>query len=191
MSAEPIVGTHVARRSLRPTTAATAGRLGLRGPSETAAAGSRRVVLVVDDEPMLGALLAMALDSQGWQTVVATAAEPAEDLARELEVDLLVTDVHMPGRSGFDLATSLRSRRADLPVLLVSGAADAAALALPQPFAFLEKPFSLRSLFGAIGLLVPTERPGAGGRAPGAGVRLSGRAARPGRDRRPRPIPGS
>jgi CheY-like chemotaxis protein len=115
----------------------------------------RPLALVVDDEPLLGALTAHALGSQGWRTVVVVAADLAADIASELELDLLVTDLHMPGMSGLDLATRLRAGKADLPVVLVSGSPEAATLELPPPFAFLAKPFSVQSLFGTIGALVP------------------------------------
>jgi CheY-like chemotaxis protein len=119
---------------------------------------ARPMALVVDDEPMLAALTAQALASRGWRTVVATAAQHAADLAGELEFDLLVTDLHMPGMSGVDLASSLRARRADLPIVLVSASPEAAELELSQPFAFLVKPFSLASLFGTIGALLAPAR---------------------------------
>jgi FixJ family two-component response regulator len=59
----------------------------------------------------------------------------------------------MPGMSGLDLATHLRKRHADLPVVLMSGWAEARALELAQPFVFLRKPFPLQGLFGAIGAM--------------------------------------
>ena len=120
-------------------------------PGTPAFTGSQLVALVVDDEPMIGELMAMALGSQGWRTVVATAAEEAAALVRDHAIDLLVTDLQMPGMSGLDLATRLRERHADLPVVLMSGWAEATALELAQPFVFLRKPFPLQGLFGAIG----------------------------------------
>ena len=120
-------------------------------PGTPAVNGSQLVALVVDDEPMVGELMAMALGSQGWRTVVATAAEEAAALARDQAIDLLVTDLQMPGMSGIDLATHLRKRHADLPVVLMSGWAGATALELAQPFVFLRKPFPLQGLLGAIG----------------------------------------
>lgn len=95
--------------------------------------------------------MAMARGSQGWRTVVATAAEEAAALARDQAIDLLVTDLQMPGMSGPELATHLRERHADLPVVLMSGWAEATALELAQPFVFLRKPFRLQGLLEAIG----------------------------------------
>jgi CheY-like chemotaxis protein len=128
----------------------------LPGPRRTPLAGlddsdgAGRFALVVDDEPDVGAMMAFALDSQGWHTVVATAPEDAAALAHHVDFDLLVTDFHMPGMSGLDLALRLRERRAGLPVLLMSGSAEAATLELAPPYAFLEKPFPLHGFFGTV-----------------------------------------
>lgn len=117
------------------------------------AEASQRVALVVDDERMVGEVMAMFLRSQGWRTVVTAAPEDAAALARNLVLNLLVTDLRMPGMSGLDLASSLREQRATLPVLLTSGWADAATLELAQPFVFLPKPFGLDALLKAIASL--------------------------------------
>jgi CheY-like chemotaxis protein len=115
--------------------------------------GSGLVALVVDDEPKVGELMAVALGSQGWRTVVATAAEEATALARDHAIDLLVTDLQMPGMSGLDLATLLRERHANLPVVLMSGWPEATTFELAQPFVFLRKPFRLQGIFEAIASL--------------------------------------
>lgn len=139
-----------------------------------AGAGSQPVALVVDDEPGLGELMAMALGSQGWRTVVAAGPGEAAALASGHSIDLLVTDLQMPDMSGLDLARLLRERHADLPVVLMSGWREATALELAQPFVFLRKPFRLDKLFVAIGSLFADplpSMPGQGaspGRATGA-----------------------
>ena len=127
-------------------------------PGSPAVDGYRPIALVVDDEPMVGELMAMALGTQGWRTLVARAAEEAAAHARNHAIDLLVTDLHLPGMSGLDLATHLRERRADLPVVLVSGWSEAAALELAQPFAFLRKPVPLREALRAIAAMTPSHR---------------------------------
>ncbi|HEY5629441.1 MAG TPA: response regulator [Candidatus Limnocylindrales bacterium] len=117
-----------------------------------AAAGvpRQRLALVVDDEATVGVLVARMLDALGWHPIVTTAPEDAEALAREVDVDLLVTDFDMPGMTGIDLATSLRRQRASLPVVLVSGRAEAAAVRLDPPFAFAPKPFHIGSIRDAL-----------------------------------------
>jgi len=158
MGADPILDRTRMPPSLDTAVVPAFAPASAAGPVASIPNGGQRTVLIVDDEPAHGTLLAMALHTQGWRTVVATAADHAADIARDLHVDLLVTDFRMPGMSGLELAASLRARRAKLPVLLVSGSPDAEELAFPQPFAFLAKPFSLRTLFGTIGVLAPAER---------------------------------
>ena len=115
--------------------------------------------------------MAIALGSQGWRTVVATAAEEAATLARDHAIDLLVTDLQMPGMSGLDLARRLRERHVDLPVVLMPGWSGATTLESAQPFVFLYKPFRLQGLLEAIGSLL-ADHPNASRcrRIPGVGL---------------------
>jgi two-component system phosphate regulon response regulator OmpR len=83
------------------------------------------LVLVVDDDARLRALLSRYLSEQGFRVSTADSAEQARERLRFLEPDLLVLDVMMPGESGLDLTESLRRQsaeqgRADLPVLLLT-----------------------------------------------------------------------
>jgi DNA-binding response OmpR family regulator len=113
----------------------------------------RRIALIVDDDVELAAMTAMAIGSQGWHTIVASAPVDAASIARDLPIDLLVTDLNMPGMSGMKLAARVRERRADLPVVLVSGWPQAAVMTFEPPFTFIAKPFRLGALFTAINAL--------------------------------------
>lgn len=103
-------------------------------------------VLVVDDEPTLRAVMRRALLRDGYEVLV------AEDGARALKlmadhpgpVDLLLTDVIMPGLSGLELARRLGGQRPGLAVLYVSGFTFEAAVPptdLEHGVAYLAKPF--------------------------------------------------
>jgi CheY-like chemotaxis protein len=87
----------------------------------------RATVLVVDDERMVGAFLEELL--QGWGLEVVLHHDPLQAQAwledEAHAVDLLITDQTMPQRSGLELARHVRRRRPQLPVLLVSGNAQA------------------------------------------------------------------
>ncbi|MBC4018933.1 ATP-binding protein [Siccirubricoccus deserti] len=121
------------------------------GAPETPAApgGSDRRVLVVDDEPMVRATLAAELSARGWHVI--EAAGPVAALMR-LEasdrLDLLVTDLAMPGMNGLALLHEARQRRPGLPAVLLTGyLEDDTAPALCKaaaggPFALLRKPVS-------------------------------------------------
>jgi two-component system NtrC family response regulator len=111
---------------------------------------SRPIALIVDDDVEITDMTAMALGSQGWLTIPANTPLEAASIARDLPIDLLVTDLDMPGMSGIELAALVRAQRVDLPVVLVTGWPEAASLVIEPPFAYLRKPFRLHALFAAV-----------------------------------------
>jgi signal transduction histidine kinase/ActR/RegA family two-component response regulator len=94
-------------------------------PVGTRLASARRVqaarILVVDDEPKLAQLLQSFLELQGHRASTVTGGAEALALLGRESFDLLLTDLGMPGMSGWDLAREARRRQPDLPVILVSG----------------------------------------------------------------------
>jgi two-component system cell cycle sensor histidine kinase/response regulator CckA len=116
-------------------------------PERSRAAGER--VMVVEDEPSIRRLVDTCLRGDGYQVLTAADADEAERKMRALldrgeRLDLLFTDVVMPGRSGPILAEDLRRLQPDLPVLFASGYTDdevlrrgmqeGTARLLPKPF---------------------------------------------------------
>jgi PAS domain S-box-containing protein len=100
----------------------------------------RGTALLVDDEELVRMSTADMLIELGFNVVEAGSAEDACRVVNAgTSPDLLVTDHLMPGMSGADLAHELRVRRPDLPVLIVSGYAEADGLAPDLPR--LTKPF--------------------------------------------------
>ncbi len=85
--------------------------------------GGGALVLVVEDEEGVRQVVARTLDYLGYQVVEAASGEDALDLPSDIlaRLDLLVTDVIMPGMRGDELAERLRQIRADLPILFMSG----------------------------------------------------------------------
>lgn len=83
----------------------------------------RRRVLVVEDEEMLLNAVAMEFEDAGYEVLCAGTAEAACDLLRdETRIDLLFTDIRLPGRlDGWDLAEHARTLQPDLPVIYVTG----------------------------------------------------------------------
>lgn len=79
-------------------------------------------VLVVDDDGRLLSLLSRYLAEQGFRVTTASQANEAREQMRNIDPDLLVLDVSMPGESGLDLTASLRAshRRPDVPILLLT-----------------------------------------------------------------------
>lgn len=117
-------------------------------------------VLVVDDDVTSRAAMRRILEHEGYTVLVA---EHAEDALRLLErthvpVDLMVTDVQMPGMNGDLLAARVRQACPDLPVIFVSGEPRYEALptALGGAARFLPKPFLPIELLEAVeGVLEP------------------------------------
>ena len=100
-------------------------------------------ILIVDDEEEVREILAETLEDFGY--VVATAASGEEALPALLgdhEIELVITDVRMPGMSGLELAEEIRRQRPEVKVVLISG------YFLPQavPQRFLKKPFHMKDL---------------------------------------------
>ena len=112
--------------------------------------GSERVLLV-EDEPPVREIVRRALSGAGYEVVMARDAQEALDLgeARLGEIDLLLTDMILPGMSGRELVSALRTRRPELRVIIMSGYTGEtypALESLPAGVGFLEKPFSLVDL---------------------------------------------
>jgi len=111
----------------------------------------RETILLVEDEATLRELVRACLQQAGYTVLVAEDGYEAMEIASKHsgEIDLLLTDVVMPGLSGLEVARRLREQRPQTKVLYVSGYLDAASLAqesLGGDAAFLEKPFRLQVL---------------------------------------------
>ncbi len=122
-----------------------------RDPGVAPKATGTETVLLVEDEDAVRAFERRALTGAGYQVVEACQGADAVTLfdAHADEIDVLVTDIVMPGMSGRELADALRARVPDLPVLYVSGYTDDAVLrhgVLAAEASFLEKPFSAAAL---------------------------------------------
>ena len=118
--------------------------------SEAAAPLRSARILVVDDSAEVRRLIARTLAADGH--AVLEAASPAQALARgRPAIDLLVTDVVMPGMRGPELAAMLRRGRPGLPVLYVTGyASDAFDVSGDARAWVLWKPFKMRDLRRAV-----------------------------------------
>lgn len=91
-----------------------------------AAPGSGRHLLIVDDDDRIRELLKEFLAREGYRVTGAAHAGAARRLVELIEFDLIVLDVMMPGESGFDLTTWIRSQAAlsKTPVLLLTARGD-------------------------------------------------------------------
>ncbi|MGA9890767.1 MAG: response regulator [Xanthobacteraceae bacterium] len=101
-----------------------------------------RVVLVVDDEPLVLEVTATMLDDLGCETVTAASGKEAlEKLATDQRIEILVTDINMPGMDGYTLTKSATQMREDLKIIVLSGGASGG-----NGFPLIRKPFLERDL---------------------------------------------
>ena len=103
-------------------------------------------VMIVEDEPAVRNFVAAALRNEGYQLLVAASAEEAARVsgAHEGQIDLLLTDAIMPGKSGIELANAMVAERPGLPVIIMSGYTKEtlSVKGLTDPVNLLRKPFS-------------------------------------------------
>ncbi|MBM4383010.1 MAG: PAS domain S-box protein [Deltaproteobacteria bacterium] len=113
--------------------------------------GEQATVLVVDDSAEVRELLTRAISAAGHRVLQAASAAQAISQIRGDPLDLLVTDIAMPGTRGPQLAALLRSSRPRLRVLYVTGyASDDLELAKDPLSAVLWKPFGMKQLRNAV-----------------------------------------
>jgi CheY-like chemotaxis protein len=133
-----------------PATDQVAGPAG--GYSEERSLIARdETILLVEDEEMVREPTRRLLTRYGYSVLTASDAEEALATARahDGEIDLLLTDVVMPGRSGKDLAAEMNALRRGVKVLFMSGYSQDVIVhqgALEQGVQLIEKPFPAESL---------------------------------------------
>jgi signal transduction histidine kinase/CheY-like chemotaxis protein len=110
--------------------------------------GGSECVLLVEDDPTVLALTLDMLTGLGYSALTATHAAEALNIIRsEAQIDLLFTDVVMPGGiSGVELARAAREIRPGLPVLLTSGFMGEGAVLETAEFPLLDKPYETATM---------------------------------------------
>lgn len=113
-------------------------------------------ILVVEDEAKVAAALREGLTGEGYDVVTAATGEEAFFLANAQVFDLVVLDLMLPGRDGFEILAALRNRSMQMPVLIltardavedrVAGLDSGADDFLVKPFAFVELLARIRAL---------------------------------------------
>lgn len=112
-------------------------------------AGGTETLLVVDDERQLADSTREMLDHLGYRVLVAYSGEEALEMVRESAetIDLIVTDMIMPGMSGLDLLSKVKAISPDTRVIITSGHLDKDHAGEGHAGAFyLSKPFTLEAL---------------------------------------------
>jgi len=105
------------------------------------------MILLVDDDDSVRETAADMLEDLGYRVRQASGGlEALEVLSANRDVDLMVTDIRMPGMSGLELSDLASNRFRDLKIILISGYFQSK----PAHRRFLQKPFRTRDLDAAI-----------------------------------------
>jgi DNA-binding NtrC family response regulator len=110
---------------------------------------SKKRILVVDDEPNIRRILQVALERESYVVATAEDAEQASSHLAENECDCVLTDVTMPGRSGYELLRECQAKLPDMPVIIITayGTIPQAVQAIRDgAFEYVTKPFDLDNL---------------------------------------------
>lgn len=112
------------------------------------------VVMVVDDDDDVRAVVSLLLETRGYVSVPCRSAQEAlEQLRQEQRIDAVVSDIKMPGMTGIDLLDHIHSHRPELPVILMTAYADldtAVSAIKKGAFDFIIKPYKSEYLLHAI-----------------------------------------
>jgi signal transduction histidine kinase len=116
-------------------------------------------VLLVEDEPTIRKLTTRILSAQGYKVLAAASGIEALELSRGSDrIDVLLTDVIMPGMTGSELAEALARERPGLPIIFMSGYSDqivAKAGVLEVGTRYLQKPFKPTDLLELMASALP------------------------------------
>jgi DNA-binding response OmpR family regulator len=130
-------------------------------------------ILVADDEPHIRAVVRAYLEREGYEVVEAADGEAALDHGRNDGLDLLVLDVMLPGRSGFDVLRALRAEGSNVGVLMLTARDDVidrvAGLELGADD-YVTKPFEPREVVARVGAILRRFGRPAGGQPVAASI---------------------
>jgi signal transduction histidine kinase len=121
-------------------------------PTAAPAVGTERQgrILVVDDEADVREMLADVLMAQGHHVTLAGGGREALRSFEQGDYDLVITDLGMPEVNGWEVARAIKTMRASMPVLLLTGWADAVDAQAGRVDAVIKKPFDMTTLAAAV-----------------------------------------
>jgi signal transduction histidine kinase len=120
--------------------------------------GDGERVLVVEDDPAVRMLVREVLEELRYEPIeFADPLAAVPYLASEARIDLMISDVGLPGMNGRELAETARTHRPDMPILFITGYAENAAIRagfLGANMAMVAKPFTLEDLAAKVRQMV-------------------------------------
>jgi two-component system cell cycle sensor histidine kinase/response regulator CckA len=118
-----------------------------------------KTILIAEDEPAVLAMTALFLQKAGYTALKAADGQTALRLFEATPgIEALISDIRMPGLTGFELGRAVRVLSPSLPILLMSGFAghtreDSQGLFEQQNIQFLPKPFTASQLIASVEML--------------------------------------
>jgi CheY-like chemotaxis protein len=114
-----------------------------------------QIILVVEDDATIRSNVGRCLQHLGYQTLEASSGEDALAMCEEKigKIDLVMTDLVMPGLGGYELAARLREHCPAMHVLFTSGYTEDSAVRrglMERGNTFLEKPYTVAALSSAV-----------------------------------------
>lgn len=106
-------------------------------------------ILIVDDEPNYLIVLSELLKEEGFETLTAQRGEDGLRIVEETDLDLVITDMRMPGMDGVELLRAIKSYNPNLPVIMITafGEVEKAVIAMKAgAYNYLVKPFNNEEL---------------------------------------------
>jgi signal transduction histidine kinase/DNA-binding response OmpR family regulator len=121
-------------------------RLNRQDQASEPIASETGTVLVVEDEPLILMSTVDMVEELGYTVLEASSAEVALSIFETETIDVLFTDVGLPGMSGTDLARTIRERRPEVQIVFASGDSNAKSISGLEDALQLPKPFALEQL---------------------------------------------
>ncbi|TDD68624.1 response regulator transcription factor [Jiangella aurantiaca] len=109
-------------------------------------------ILITEDDPLVGSFIEKGLRAGGYSTTLVGTGEQAQSLGLSGAFDLLILDIHLPDREGYQVLQELRARGSRLPVLVVTGRSERDVVACLDAGAddYMTKPFRFDELLARV-----------------------------------------
>lgn len=134
----------------------------------------QRLILVVEDEKPILDILQFNLEKEGYKVATAMDGEAAVSLALQLNPDLILLDVMLPGMDGFEVCKNVRTR-SDVPIIMLTARGEEVDKILGLEIGaddYITKPFSMRELSARIKANMRRTAPVEGEQQPASGGKI-------------------
>ncbi|MEW6619564.1 MAG: response regulator [bacterium] len=118
----------------------------------------KKKILVIEDDPPIARILKYNFEKQGYLITVVKEAEKALETLAQQKYDLIIHDMKLPLLEyGLELFSQIRNRYKEIPIVILSVAADESPVIDLDAAAFILKPFELKNLNARIKKIVNSE----------------------------------